>query len=236
MPLTRFALVRILSGLFVAYFMVLFFVERDVILAASPYLNGFGETYLILIAAIGFAAALAFATGAFTRVAAVPLILSYQLAIHAFPPARQLHVAYFSMMFLVYALFFEGPRFSFRGGKLARGWRLPLLLAVYLGFTVSGLSKLFFPPWPHGTVIQMSCPVSPLARLFGGHVCALIPMKLAAWLVLAFEILAFPLALFPRTRRLAWWLTTALHFGILALVNLPQISIGVLIFQLFLYE
>lgn len=187
----------------------------------------------------GILSSVTFCAGFHTRISALVLLLTFHGSTLLFPILREVHTAYFAAILFVFALYYCGPKaWSPLEAKLGerKRWQLWLLLAVYLGFSVSGFSKLFFAPWKTGELITFFCGLSPLASLLGRGICGILPAKLLGWGVLFIESSSFFLALFPRTRIVTWSLNTLLHLGALFFVNASVVSIGILILQVFLLD
>jgi predicted DCC family thiol-disulfide oxidoreductase YuxK len=112
-----------------------------------------------------------------------------------------------------------------------------VLLAV--GYTFSGCVKLSSPSWLDGTAM-LHVANNPLARpgvvrdLF--IAAPLWVIKLATWGPLALEILFLPLCLLRRARLWAWLAVSALQLGILVMVNFADLTFGMLMFHLFVFD
>ncbi len=112
-----------------------------------------------------------------------------------------------------------------------------LLMAT--GYMVSGLDKLNSPSWLNGDAIPLVLDL-PLARdWFLRDLVAGLPtpvLRAHTWGVLALEI-GFPLlALWRRTRFLAWLLMTGMHCGILLMVDFADLTLGMLMIHVFVFD
>lgn len=110
-----------------------------------------------------------------------------------------------------------------------------------LGYFVSGINKFGSPSWLNGEAFRFIIS-NPIARMY------LLPLEMSldsipniciqfmSWFVLAIEILFLPLFLISATRRWAWLLATAWHIGALILLDIPFVSLGMVLFHLYLYD
>lgn len=110
--------------------------------------------------------------------------------------------------------------------------------ALWLVFTVayafSGWTKLVSPSWQAGEAVgwMLNGPIgldNPLARAVAALPAPL--LHAATWGVVGVELLA-PLALWGRLRRPWWLLVLGMHLGLLCLVDLQDISWGMLVVHL----
>jgi predicted DCC family thiol-disulfide oxidoreductase YuxK len=128
----------------------------------------------------------------------------------------------------------EDPHWSFPPILYKGAW---FLLAV--GYGVSGVGKLLSPSWLDGTALYhlLTNPLSrdtPLREFMVG-----LPMwmlKLNTWGVLALEVLFPVFCLWRWGRAFAWFGMMALHFGILTLVDFADLTFGMLMIHLFVFE
>ncbi len=113
--------------------------------------------------------------------------------------------------------------------------------ALWLVFTVaysySGYTKLISPSWQSGQAVgwMLSGPIgldNPLARFVAGLPEPL--LMLSTWGVVGLELLA-PLALVQRFRTAWWWLALGMHMGLVCMVDLQDISLGMVVVHLALY-
>ena len=138
--------------------------------------------------------------------------------------------SYVSFSLLIYALF------AMKNGSMSTDfWRLPFLLAIYLGFTISGVSKLFYPGWWDGEVIYALLTSHIVGPGWSADFVRQLPTRGIAYLTIAIEGLSLPLALWARTRKTAWWLNTFLHLGVLIIWRIGPVALGTLTVQLLIY-
>jgi hypothetical protein len=225
----RARLIRFLVGAQMAFFFGSWLEHLSQTHAIFFQLRPYPYLGLSLICVLGFLFSGLFAFGRFTKMSAVALILSSQI----------IFLIYFwfkeTQWFLIGILVIHLLYGSKEGRFSTLFWRTPFFLAVYLGFTISGLSKLFYPGWWNGEVIFAVLTNHPVGPGWPVEFVELLPLRFIAYFTLAAETLSFPLALWPRTRRFAWWLNTLLHFGILSWWRIGPVALSTLTVQILLY-
>ncbi len=116
----------------------------------------------------------------------------------------------------------------------AAGW---ILLAA--GYTFSGLVKLESPSWLDGSAM-LHLTDNPLARpgLFRNIFLSLPESitDLFTYFSLAGEILFLPLSLTRKTRLIAWSWMFLMHLGIISMVAFADLTLGMLMMHLFLFD
>lgn len=116
-------------------------------------------------------------------------------------------------------------------------WGAWFLMA--LGYTISGVHKLGAPSWRDGTALMHVLQI-PLARdNFLREFLLTLPLPLLksmTWGSVILEVLFLPLALWHRTRPLAWVGIVGMHFGILSVINFADLTIGVLMVHIFTFD
>ena len=131
------------------------------------------------------------------------------------------------------------------GGAFGFAERLPrdvlgALWVVYtVGYSYSGYTKLISPSWADGSAVarMLRGPIAlenPVALALAALPDAL--LHVATWGVLGVELLAAPLALSRRLRPGLWLALLAMHAGLLVLVGLQDISWGMLVTHLALFD
>lgn len=126
-----------------------------------------------------------------------------------------------------------------------RGWKMPVwiprcawvLLAT--GYTFSGITKLGSASWLDGSAIARLLD-NPLARPGWARDALLaapaaIP-QLLTWGTLALEVLFAPLALWGKARPWLWLAMTGMHFAIILVVDFADLSLGMLMIHLFVFD
>lgn len=126
-----------------------------------------------------------------------------------------------------------------------KGWTMPvwiprcawILLAT--GYSFSGLTKLGSPSWLDGSAIARLLD-NPLARPgWARDILLGAPWALPAiltWGTLVLEIIFAPLALWRGARPWLWLAMTLMHAGILLVVDFADLSLGMLMIHLFVFE
>lgn len=143
-------------------------------------------------------------------------------------------LAYIGLLLLFCALLPPIKRWKFPPVMFGIAW---MLLAV--GYTFSGVVKCASPSWIDGTAM-LHVVNNPLARpgLFLDAFLAL-PLwaiKLSTWGSLALEVSFVALCLNQRTRLWAWLATGGMHLGILLMIDFADLSFGMLMFHLFVFD
>lgn len=108
-----------------------------------------------------------------------------------------------------------------------------------LGYFISGFAKALSPSWQDGSAL-FHVVNNPLARdyFFREFILGLpkIILTMGTFFILALEILFMPLSLWSRTRLSVWVLMTLSHLGILLVINFTDLTIGMLIFHVFVFD
>ena len=116
-------------------------------------------------------------------------------------------------------------------------WSAQLLLMA--GYTYSGIHKLnTSPSWVDGTALSHVLN-SPLARdNFLRDIIVQYPtlLKYGTWFSLTLEISALPFGVFYHTRFWFWMAYMFFHLGILMLINFTDLTVGVIMFHLFIFD
>jgi hypothetical protein len=186
---------------------------------------------------------LCFAVGLWRRWIAVLLWFGWAALFNRNNLISNPSLPYVGVMLLFCAMIPEGEPFSFSRRK--KDWFFPsaayggawLLMAA--GYTFSGLIKLQSPSWVDGTAF-VHLLNNPLARpglfrdLFlsfpeGLHV-------LLTWGALLGEIIFLPMSLFRAGRIAAWTGMTAMHLGIVLVVDFTDLTLGMMMLHLFTFD
>ncbi|MEM9398643.1 MAG: HTTM domain-containing protein [Verrucomicrobiota bacterium] len=129
--------------------------------------------------------------------------------------------------------------------KKSTNWKMPAMVCftawtlMSVGYTFSGVMKLFSPSWIDGSALQHLM-YNPLARpgLFR-DLMLILPESLTkcmTWSVLALEIAFVPLVIFRKTRPWVWLSMLLMHFGIMATVDFADLSLGMVMIHLFTFQ
>lgn len=188
----------------------------------------------VLVGVAGALSGIWLLSGFGTRWAAVAALVVFLANFQLFSMMREVQCASISISLVVLALFYRGR--GFREGALeeAAFWRPLLTLAAYLGFSLAGASKLFYlGAWLNGSALALLCERGWVGA-WGG--CALLPTVVLGYFTVGAELLSLPLALWKKTRPLAWALNTLVHLGALFVAGMPPVSLGMLLLQLLLLD
>jgi len=152
-------------------------------------------------------------------------------------------LGYVGMLLLLCAVIPAGEGYGL--SKQTSSWQMPLIASFTVwfllatGYSFSGYLKLGSPSWLDGSALQHVL-ASPLARpgLLREMVLGLpdIMLQFMTWGVLLLELLFVPLALFKKTRFWAWSLMLLMHLGIMTMVDLADLSMGMVMVHLFTFQ
>lgn len=150
---------------------------------------------------------------------------------------------YIGWLLLVCAVVPKGEPWSIAPSRPS--WALPRALYVAawvlmaVGYSISGYDKWMAPSWRDGSAI-LHLLENPLARDTGLRTWMLTwpeaLHRLMTWSTLAMELLFLPLAIFTRTRIVAWLGMVLMHLGILSIVDFADLTVGMLMIHLFTLE
>lgn len=149
---------------------------------------------------------------------------------------------YVGWLLLVCAVVPRGEPLGLTRVEHERPWALPRMLYIgawvlmAVGYTISGIDKWMAPSWRDGSAI-VHLLENPLARDTYLRTWLLTwpdaLHRVMTWSILAMEALFLPLALFRRTRLLAWGGMVLMHLGILCIVDFADLTIGMLMIHFF---
>ncbi len=189
-----------------------------------------------------------FAVGFYDRSAAVVLWYIWACLLGRNPLISNPSIPYIGLLLLAHACLPRAPYGSLeRRGRPDPGsdWRIPqsIFLVVWIlmatGYAYSGYTKLVSASWIDGTAIARVL-ANPLARenLLNRGLLGLPEsvLKLITWGALALELSFAPLALFRRTRPFIWGSMLTMHIGLIALIDFADLSIGMVMLQLFTFD
>jgi len=150
---------------------------------------------------------------------------------------------YVGWLLLVCAVVPKGEPWSLSRGR--KGWEPPMAMYIAawilmaVGYSISGYDKWMAPSWRDGSAI-VHLLENPLARDTGLRTWMLswpdALHRTMTWSILAMEALFLPLAIFTRTRLIAWLGMVLMHLGILCIVDFADLTIGMLMIHLFTLE
>jgi hypothetical protein len=202
----------------------------------------------IAMTLVGAAASVAFAIGARDRIASLVLWFVWACLYARNPLIANPGLPYVGWLLLAHSFLPSRPQ----GSWDARGpagpnlkWRMPqgiyvaAWIAMSVGYSYSGATKLVSPSWIDGTAI-LHVLSNPLARpTFLRETLLLLPMPViavATWGALATELLFGPLSLVARLRPFLWLALLAMHFGLMTLIDFSDLSAGMVMLHLFTFD
>lgn len=125
-----------------------------------------------------------------------------------------------------------------KNDRVTKYYHLLAWFLMALGYTVSGIHKLWSPSWIDGSALYHVLN-SPIARdnilrdtmvEFPGF------LKIMTWISLFLEISFLPLGMFRNTRFTYWVIYIFFHIGIMLLVNFTDLTLGVLMIHFVTFE
>ena len=221
--------------------------------AASPLLRAVPNVLAIwdapvALIAIALIATVFFAIGLFDRIAAVVLWYVLACLFGRNPLIANPSLPYVGWLLLAHAFLPPAPYGSWAARKRTDprgGWFFPrpiwiaAWIAMALGYTYSGYTKLVSASWVDGTALSRMM-TNPLARpTFIRELMVSIPSELlvlATWATLALELLYAPLALSRRVRPWIWLAMLLLHLGLLVLIDFADLTFGMVVLHLFTFD
>lgn len=112
-------------------------------------------------------------------------------------------------------------------------------VVLALSYSYSGYTKLFSPSWVDGLTLQYVLE-NPLARdWFLRDLFLSLPdivLKSITWFILYVELLFAPLCLIKKLRFSLWTGMLFVQFGFLLLLNFPDLTIGMLLFHILIFD
>lgn len=128
----------------------------------------------------------------------------------------------------------SGPDWVFPRSLFATAW---FLMAI--GYTFSGIIKLYSPSWVDGTAL-IHVVNNPLARpgTFRNIFLSLPEwaLKFITWSSVSLEILFLPLCIHRITRLAAWLSMLMMHLGIMLIVDFADLTLGMVMIHLFTFD
>jgi predicted DCC family thiol-disulfide oxidoreductase YuxK len=223
---------------------------------ASPLLGLFPNVLALLdspafvqgLLALALAASLALALGWRDRIAALVLAYLWACFFGRNPLIANPSLPYVGWMLVAHACLPRAPFGSLEargrvdpdgGWVLPRGVWVAAWIALAVGYSYSGFTKLVSPSWLDGTALERVL-ANPLARPGLARDLLLdVPaplLRAATWGALALELLFAPLALVRRLRPLLWTAMLAMHLALIALIDFADLSFGMVCMHLFTFD
>ena len=185
-----------------------------------------------------------FAAGCFRRPASLLIWYGMYCLYHRNVRIDNVGLAYTGWLLLACTLVPTGEPLRV-GRRYQSQWEMPRLLLVSawtvlaVSYAVAGVTKLTANLWTDGRLLGYVLESAMardwwldrwLLRLPGG-----IPAFLT-WSVVAAELSFLPLCLFRPTRFFAWLVLTLMNLGIIFTLDFAQLTIGILLFHLFVFD
>lgn len=202
-------------------------------------------TVLVAAAAV---ASVAFAVGWHDRVAAVGIWYVLACLFGRNPLTLNPGLPFVGLLLLVHAAIPRAPFGSWpaRGrADPAGGWFFPrplftmLWIVMAIAYTYSGWIKLGSPSWVDGTALGEVL-ANPLARPTPlRDVLLMLPapfIKTMTWGSLGLELAFAPLALIRRARPWLWLAMTAMHVGLITMIDFADLTLGMLMLHAFTFD
>jgi predicted DCC family thiol-disulfide oxidoreductase YuxK len=197
---------------------------------------------------LGVLASACLAAGLRGRASALVLAYVWACFLGRNPLIANPSIPYVGWMLVAHALLPAAPYGSLDAkGRVdpGGGWRMPagIFLAAWvalaLGYTYSGYTKLVSPSWVDGTAVARVLE-NPLARPgFLREALRGLPdgvLRALTWGALACELAFAPLALVRRLRPVAWCALLAMHLGLVVLIDFAELSLGMVLVHLFTFD
>ncbi|MBK8091310.1 MAG: HTTM domain-containing protein [Verrucomicrobiaceae bacterium] len=141
-------------------------------------------------------------------------------------------LAYLGLMLVLCAL-------ARRDGSLPRMALVCAWVLLAVGYTFSGITKLESASWIDGSAM-IRLMENPLVRDWSPRVWMMaLPawmLQMLTWGTLALELLFLPLCTFANGRKWAWIAAVSMHLGILMLVDFADLTLGMLMVHLFVFD
>lgn len=187
---------------------------------------------------------LALGLGVARRTAAVGLWYGWSCLGHAAPHTLTVASAFIGWLLLATALVPTGEplrpfgRARPAGGEVPRALWIGAWIVLAAGYGLAGADKLASPGWRGGEALASAVGL-PYARELSAQLLLALPRSLqraATWTGLAVE-LCFPLlAMFRRTRPIAWLSGALLQLALLGMFAFPGLTLGMLLMHAFAFD
>jgi len=205
----------------------------------TPFVAARATTFVALLGLLGaFVAA-----GTARRIASVLLWYGLTCLVNRNPGTMNPSHAFIGWLCLALALVPTGEPWS--RTERRDDWRLSPVLywgawwVIAITYSLSGWVKLQSLGWMEGRAITLALDM-PYARpgwvRDGIFWLPDLLQRALTWWVLMTELLFAPLALFPRGRQIAWGAAVLMHVGLLLSFRFWELSVGMLVFHLFLVD
>ncbi len=145
-------------------------------------------------------------------------------------------------LLLLFSFVQSGEKLSFRPKEdwhMAKEYKQLAFFTLALGYSVSGLFKLVSPSWIEGHAIKDSINWIWSRDYFYTKFYSGLPdylMNFVTWGSLLAELLFLPLSIFKFARPITWLALTLMQLNILLLLDIMDLTLGVLIFHFFVFD
>ncbi|HVY01637.1 MAG TPA: HTTM domain-containing protein, partial [Candidatus Nanoarchaeia archaeon] len=124
-------------------------------------------------------------------------------------------------------------------------WKMPsqvylsALIVLCIGYFMGGILKIFSPSWANGSAMQIILGLPNTRFGFIENLSNIIPswiFVIITFSVILIELFAPVFLIIKNTRKMWWILLTAMHILVLFCFTITQVSIGMLLYHLFLLD
>lgn len=196
---------------------------------------------LLIASFFGIVFSITFILGFWVRISSLVLWVCLILVINSNELIFQLHYAYIAVALLTICLYNLQPLFSFKfdffKNQMDAGtWQMVFSKMLFLTIFISGCSKFFVSEWRSGLASKVLCEMSPMIEL-GINYCGLddyvfISLSYIVLFVEFSSILYFS----KKFRFCVWCANLMLHFSMLLIIPVTNISTTMIAMQLFIFN
>jgi len=146
---------------------------------------------------------------------------------------------------LAYSFIPLGEPLCLLKSKQQKNWTIPpgfikiAWLTLGLAYTISGMYKFISPSWYDGTAIRQIMNWTWARDWLYVDLLLALPdwcLNFLTWFTVASEALFLPLIFFPQGRFIAWLCMTLIQVNLTFIVDLFDLTFGVLLFHLFVFD
>jgi uncharacterized membrane protein YphA (DoxX/SURF4 family) len=123
--------------------------------------------------------------------------------------------------------------------KMPRAVYISALIVLSMGYFMGGILKILSPSWADGSAMQMIFSLPNTRFNFIETVSQYIPswiFMIVTFSVIVLELLAPVFLIIKKTRKFWWVALTLMHLAVLTCFTITQVSIGMLLYHLFLLD
>lgn len=207
----------------------------------SPFL--FRESFAVYtIYILQVVAAVVFTLGLYHRAAAILLWFCHVYLFNLNPYTNSPEYAYLGWLLLAFIFIPNGIAFSVKNKMSAWQWspdfRKAAWLVLAVSYTNSGVLKALSPGWLEGSALGKVALSEVNSYGWTIHIAKAAPWLFTGlnWVVLGIEALAILFIWKSGMRKYFWCASVLMHIGILLMMQFAQVSLGMLVFHLFLFD